>query len=169
MTLLTYQEVADVFCHARPTLERLVAHRLNCRETARDLTHDIFFKLARLADRFASREDARNFIIRMAINAATDHFRVERRRSEILGEADIGSRSPDDPEICAQTNDAMRRIGMALADLPPKCRDVLYLSRIEGLTHGEVAERLGVSRSLVDKYAVRALLHCRAALGPVSD
>ena len=38
------------------------------------------------------------------------------------------------------------------------------MSRMEGKTHAEIAAELGVSKSLVEKYAVRALLHCRARL-----
>jgi DNA-directed RNA polymerase specialized sigma24 family protein len=32
------------------------------------------------------------------------------------------------------------------------------------MTHAEIATRLGVSVSLVEKYMVRALLHCRTRL-----
>lgn len=38
------------------------------------------------------------------------------------------------------------------------------MSRVEGMTHAQIAEKLGVSRSLVEKYAVKAVLHCREVL-----
>lgn len=41
---------------------------------------------------------------------------------------------------------------------------MLILSRLDGLTHGQIAERLGVSRSLVEKRLVQAVLHCRARI-----
>ena len=52
----------------------------------------------------------------------------------------------------------------ALHELPGKTRDMLILSRLDGLTHGQIAERLGVSRSLVEKRLVQAVLHCRARI-----
>lgn len=55
----------------------------------------------------------------------------------------------------------------ALSELPGKAREMLYLSRVAGLTHGEIAERLGVSKSLIEKYIARALAHCRLRMAEV--
>jgi DNA-directed RNA polymerase specialized sigma24 family protein len=41
---------------------------------------------------------------------------------------------------------------------------MLFLSRVEGFTHAEIAEQMGVSQSLVEKYLIKAILHCRAQL-----
>jgi RNA polymerase sigma factor (sigma-70 family) len=165
---LTYREITCTFVAAQPTLERVVFNRVNCRETARNIAQDLFFRLDRLADRFASEEDARRFLVRMAINAAKDHRRVECRRLELLEQAGpvLTAEVMSDPTT---EGGLMEDVEAALAELPSKCRDVLFLSRVEGLTHAEIAMRLGVSRSLVEKYAVRALLHCRARMTGVSS
>jgi RNA polymerase sigma-70 factor (ECF subfamily) len=52
-----------------------------------------------------------------------------------------------------------------LAGLPKLTRQMFILVRLEGMSHKEAAERLGVSKSLVDKYVLQALLRCRDALG----
>jgi RNA polymerase sigma-70 factor (ECF subfamily) len=38
------------------------------------------------------------------------------------------------------------------------------LRKIEGLSHPEIAERLGVSRSVVEKHIVNAMKHCRVRI-----
>ena len=37
-------------------------------------------------------------------------------------------------------------------DFTPRMREIFYLTRVEGLTHKEVAERLGISTRMVEKY-----------------
>jgi RNA polymerase sigma factor (sigma-70 family) len=101
----------------------------------------------------------------MAINAANDHIRIENRRIELLmGNIGLFENYQSGPHDTALTEEQMALVAKALCSLPEKCREVLYLSRVEGLTHSEIAERLCVSRSLVEKYAVRAILHCRTSL-----
>ena len=68
------------------------------------------------------------------------------------------------PEHSALAADELAQLEQTLRGLPRRCRDVLYMSRVEGMTHAEIAKALGVSKSLVDKYAVLALTQCRLAL-----
>jgi RNA polymerase sigma factor (sigma-70 family) len=54
---------------------------------------------------------------------------------------------------------------LALAGLPKRTREMVVMVRLQGMTHKEVADQLGVSKSLVDKYVLQALLRCRDVLG----
>jgi DNA-directed RNA polymerase specialized sigma24 family protein len=49
--------------------------------------------------------------------------------------------------------------------LPPLCRDAFLLNRVEGLTHAEIAGRLGVSVRTIDRFMVRAWNHLRGHFG----
>jgi RNA polymerase sigma factor (sigma-70 family) len=165
VSTLSATELRHVFVGYRTKLERLLQRRLQSRDTAQDLAQDTYLKLLRVAEQFPSEDDARRYLVRMALNAATDHQRSEGRRAELLaGAVDLFDQSQLTPEDAALAGDELRQLEQVLADLPSKCRDVLYLSRVEGMTHAEIATALGVSKSLVDKYAVRALQHCRERL-----
>ncbi len=52
----------------------------------------------------------------------------------------------------------------ALADLPPKGREVYIKHRLEGWTHTEIAQDMALSRSMVEKYMTRALRHIHERL-----
>ena len=52
----------------------------------------------------------------------------------------------------------------AIAGLPTGCREVLILRTMEELSHQEIAEQLGLSRSTVEKHLARALRLLREAL-----
>lgn len=163
--MLSSNDLLKVFLDYRTRLERIVGGRLQSSHAAEDITQDLYLKLPRVPEQFPSTEDARRYLVRMATNAALDYQRTEGRRSELLaGTEDLFDGVEASPEDLALSRDEVARLEDALRGLPAKCRDVLYLSRVEGLTHAEIAARLGVSKSLVDKYAVRALLHCREKL-----
>ncbi|SEQ34292.1 RNA polymerase sigma-70 factor, ECF subfamily/transmembrane sensor [Pseudomonas cuatrocienegasensis] len=158
-------EIVNTFLEMRPNLERIISHRMHCRHTAQDLTQELYFRVLRIANELPSQSDARRYLIRMAINAANDHVRVENRRVELLmGNIGLFENYGSCPQDSALTDEQIKLVSNAMLELPKKCRDVLYLSRVEGLTHAEIAERLGVSRSMVEKYAVRAIIHCRHCL-----
>ncbi len=163
-TFATQAQLLDVLIELQPRIRRLMTRRVG-RATAADLTQDLFLRLCRIGTHLSTRDDARRYLMRIAMNAATDHRRIESRRTELLSglHALFAGNTPD-PQEQLLLDERMSEVEVALAELPSKCRDVLWLSRVEGLTHTEIAERLGVSRSLVEKYIVRALLHCRARL-----
>lgn len=57
-----------------------------------------------------------------------------------------------------------RQVNEALAQLPANRLAVLLLERRDGLSHAEIAERLGLSVHTVKKYSVESLAHVRASL-----
>lgn len=163
--MLANNDVVDLFVDLHPTLQRIVTYRTGSRQVAQDLTQDIYFRILKLANQFPTHDDARNYLIRIALNASTDYVRTEQRRSQLLkGTLELFENYMPSPEENLHYDQQIREIDSALAALPEKSREILYMSRVEGMTHSEIAERLGVSRSLVEKYAVRAVLHCREVM-----
>ncbi|WP_049056951.1 sigma-70 family RNA polymerase sigma factor, partial [Achromobacter xylosoxidans] len=67
------------------------------------------------------------------------------------------------PERRALALEALVRIDRLLDGLPPKARRAFLLLQLEGLKHGEIAERLQVSVSSVRQYLALAMRHCLAS------
>jgi RNA polymerase sigma factor (sigma-70 family) len=81
------------------------------------------------------------------------------RRSRIVpilavGHLDAFERASDEPGPETQTNDhqELQRLAAAIATLPGKMRDVFVLRRVHGLSQREVAQRLGLAESTVEKH-----------------
>lgn len=162
---LGLSELQGLFSDMRGELLRLLKRRTGDRELAADLTQDVFIKLSGVRAAIPDVRHGRAYLFRMAGNLAIDHGRIEARRAEILtGSQVLFEDVQAGPDEIATTRDQLRQIESALAELPDRCREVLVLSQVHGLRHREIAERLGVSVSLIEKYRLRALRHCRARL-----
>ena len=53
--------------------------------------------------------------------------------------------------------DELRRAQLGLDQLPPRCREVVWLRKVEGLTTRETAERLGIGLDTVEKQITQGM------------
>jgi len=134
-------------------LLRFLARRLGSSTLASDIAHDLYLKLCGTTDHPEIR-DHKAYLFSMAANLATDHLRVERRRGEILAEADqVVWRQTDEltPERHALARAELRCMEAAIASLPERSRQVFHLSRYEGKSQTEIADLLGLGLTTVYK------------------
>jgi len=147
-------------------LARHLQRRTGSRERAEDVMQDTYMRLldADARNEDARIQDGRAFIYRVASNLAIDAVRRE-QRTQGYGEPEASLPDPGPgPQQHAVGNEQLRRLDRALRQLPPNSRLALLMFRVDGLTHAQIARRLGVSESMVAKYIGQALRHCRSQL-----
>lgn len=67
------------------------------------------------------------------------------------------------PEHLADIQQRLTLLQSIIDCLPPRCREVFWLFRIEGMRQQAIAEHLGISLNMVERHVMRALLDLRAA------
>jgi len=140
------KDIAALYVTEHDRLERQIGRRVGCRNTASDLVHDIFLRLwERATDRNG---DSRAYLTRCARNAAIDHIRAERTRSDAAGSilAEQYGQAPARPEEILAARQDLRSLDQVLADLPKRTRHIFILNRVHGGTLSEIASVMGVSR-----------------------
>ena len=129
-----------------PRVYRFALRLTNDPDVADDLTQETFLRAWRRRDRLRDPAKARVWLFRITANVWRD--RLRRRRSPVaragpLAESETGhTASPD--QVAIDRDDLGRALD-ALAALPPRQREVLYLSACEGMKPSEVAAVLGIS------------------------
>ncbi|WPN96407.1 sigma-70 family RNA polymerase sigma factor [Pseudomonas sp. MUP55] len=139
--------------------------KLGNRQVAEDVVHDAYLRvLERASD--TPIEQPRAFLYRTALNLVIDgHRRNALRQVEPLEVLDSKERfAPCSPHASHAQGQRLELLERALAELPAACRDSFLLRKLEGLSHLQIAERLGISRSLVEKHIVNAMKHCRSRM-----
>ena len=105
--------------------------------------------------------DPRSYTFQVAGSVVIDHL----RRMKVVSIAlvpdldilDVVSEEPS-PERQVIDRDELTRLAQMIATLPGKVRDVFTLRRVHGLSQREVAERLSLSESTVEKHMARGFL-----------
>jgi RNA polymerase sigma-70 factor (ECF subfamily) len=103
---------------------------------------------------------ARSFLFKIARRLAIDVLR-RRRTSRIESVPDLMSLPVADarPGVVesASLEEELWLLTRALHALPPRCREVMVLRKIEGLSQKEIAARLGVTEGTVQVHVVQGL------------
>jgi RNA polymerase sigma-70 factor (ECF subfamily) len=89
---------------------------------------------------------ARNHLINHAVRARIVSFELVADLEGVMPATDLFA-----TERLLDARDQLRRARAGLDALPPRCREVVCLRKIEGLTTGETAERLGVGIDTVER------------------
>lgn len=160
------QALVSAWLEARPALVRFLTARTGSSAAAEDLVQDVWLRLHALTDEaVAEVRRPQAFLYRMAANLALDRSKAQRR----AGARDLewrraqGANDVGDVADAPSAEDAvwarlkLERVMTAIGGMPPKTAEAFRLHKLSGLSQAEVAERMGVSRSAVEKYVAGAL------------
>ena len=141
----------------RDALKR-VARRTRSYADAEDLLHSAFLRMARYGKSHQIDNPA-GFLVRAATNIRIDNYRHEKLVAESLSGADLqieNNVALQDEVIASRAR--LGRVNAGLDQLSPRTREVFLMHRLEGLKYREIAAKLGISQSSVEKHIAKAVL-----------
>ena len=158
-------QLIETYLEKRSDLRRLLIAHFKDAAIADDILQEMYLKI-RNAVLKSPIENNTAFLFRVANNMAFDFRRQSSRRqrrdhswndtrSHFLGGEPIHIAPDVDTGIDARAKVA--RMVQLIKDLPPQCARVFVAHKLEGLSHAEVATRLGISKSTVEKHMSKAL------------
>lgn len=151
--------------HLRADLIAYLHRKTRGAGDAEDVVQEAFVRFHR-AGHDLNGADARPLLFVIARNIQLDRWKAEGREARRRSPHDIHDLDNGPRAIAAAAPDAearlIRRQDLAAAAaviraLPPKTRDAFLLHRFENLTYRQIAGRLGVSVSMVEKHIAEAL------------
>ena len=139
-------------------LHRYFARRLSNRDICEDLVQDVFTKIAgRRAT--GEIENPEAYLMQTASRVLANHLSAKQRRSEDQHfEYQDFAHSPEgfSAERVYIGREDLNELILVLREMPERTRDIYLLCRYDGKKRSEVAARLGISVSAVDKHLIRA-------------
>ena len=132
-----------------------------------DLIQEIWLAVWQALPRFRGEAAERTFVLRIAHNRAVTHIQHwQRRRTDVLDDdAPVADAAPD-PERALTQQQRHERLQAAVQALPVGLRQVVVLT-LEGLSHAEVADIIGISENNVAVRMTRARAELTRLLGVV--
>ena len=133
------------------------------RETALDLTQDVFIKVYGSLDRYRPEFKFSTWIYKIASNTAIDHLRKASLSTSPLYfvndeeevELQIPAKGPS-PERALQRSERRAQIEEVIAQLPPRYRELILLRHVSELGYDEIAEVTGLPLGTVKNRIFRA-------------
>lgn len=163
----------QAYLERRADLVRYFTLRLRSPTAAEDLVQEIYLRLASLESP-AEVQSPAAYLYRLGSNLMLDRIRGDRRSAardnawrsvhrDAVGSEDVDE-APDAFTVL-EARQRLQRVVTAVQELGPQTQRVFRLHKLEGLSHSETAERLGISRSAVEKHMIAVLRHLAARLG----
>lgn len=137
-----------------------VARLVGRSEEAEDLLHTAYERLEAYGAKVPV-ENPRAFLLKTAQNLTRDARRLRDRRPQSslddVCESALMDPTPLPDEVMA-ARQRLAHVRAGLDELPHRTREVFLLHRLQGLKYREIAERLGISQSAVEKHIAKAAL-----------
>lgn len=160
---LARQGDADAFGllydHYQGAVYRFLFYRTRSSTLAEDLTSETFFRALRSMTSFRWQgKDFGAWLMTIARNLATDHFKAGRTRLELatedMGQHDDATEGPEAAVLAGLTNEILLE---ALTRLPSEQRDCLVMRFLQGMSIAETAAVLGRSDGAIKQLQLRGV------------
>jgi RNA polymerase sigma-70 factor (ECF subfamily) len=159
--------LADLSQRYRTVLIRYFERQVRESAEIEDLVQEVFVRLAHRRD-IAAIERLEGYLFETAASVIRD-----RARRRAVRQADRHDSYEESVHVVEDFSservylgeEALREIVRALQELPERTRTVFVLHRLEELRHAEIARRLGISVSAVEKHVVKAINYLSERLG----
>jgi len=163
-----------VFAKHGPWLRTVVGARLGEPQAVEEVMQEV--ALAAVAQQAPLQDPAKvgPWLYRLAVRQALMYRRKQGRRRKLIERyararaLDDASSTPADPLEWLVDRERREQVRSAVAQLPPRDREILMLKYGDGLSYRELSERLGVSFSAVESRLHRARARLRRHLSALS-
>jgi len=128
-----------------------------------DMIQETFVR-ALEAEKRTTIEQPKNFLAGIARNVARRELELRARyTNELVDEFDPNHHYSDNDVVegAAATRQQMHSYWGAIQTLPPQCQKVFVLKHVYGASHKEIARKLDIAISTVEKHVALGLRRCR--------
>lgn len=148
-------------------LMNFCARTVKDRDAAADVVQESYARVLALQHASVPVAEPRALLYQTARNVMVDRYRRSLLRDHddlaSVAEAALAAAPAHmQPEVRLASAQAVEAYVATIEHLPPRCREAFILHVFDGLSHAQIAERMGASVSMIEKHIARGRLACRA-------
>ena len=147
------QQLAILFERYHLALFRFYYRLSGDRQSSEDLVQEVFWRILKYRETYQPGAPFTTWMYRIARNAQTDHWR---KKKPEVGFADNWD-APAEPGVTLEEKEQHELVRRALAMLPAEKREVLVLSRYQGMKYEQIADLLGCEVGTIKVRVFRAV------------
>lgn len=133
-------------------LYRFAFSLTHCKESAEEIVHDVLINLWKKRNDFTAIANLDTYLYVSVKNLSLNHLRNEAKHAHAAIETVYNEGDPInvDPESLLITKEQTERLNTVINQLPPKCRMIFKLIKVDGLKYKEVASLMEISAKTVE-------------------
>jgi len=136
---------------------------------AEEIIQNVFVSLWENRDMLNEAFSLQNFLYKVTINHIYNYFKHQSVRRHYVENMILeGSDEDQEAEQSILANDLGEIVNKFIGDLPLRQQIIYRLSRMDGLCHAEIAQRMGISVRAVENHIYRTLKYIREKLNEES-
>ena len=128
-------------------------------DDAEEIVQEVFVKLWEARNKIDVYSSFDSFLFTIAYNTTMSLFRKRIKEKKYLDHLKSLQQIESAPNVIEEIhfNELSTNVQALLEQLTPRQKEIFQLSREEGLTHGEIAKKLGISVNTVKKHMTNTL------------
>jgi len=125
-------------------MSNLICKKVKHQDHCHDILQEVYIKVMHNMDKISNASNVRSYLLRMADNAVTDHYRSKDGTSSNEVDDDVlMAEEYDYPDASLQLADCCLR--PMIEQLEPIYRDALIMTELNGLSQKQYADEAGIS------------------------
>lgn len=148
------KDFSEIYKTYYPKLFRFACDFIPCHEDAENLLHDAFIELWKNFGHVDTIKNINAYMFRLVRNKCLDYLKhkvherayEEQAVIEYRAGMDVLDSMGDEQLMVGELADVIRN---TVDQLPPRCKEIFIMSRVDGLGRNEIAERLELSANTV--------------------
>ena len=146
-----------------------ISAKIGNAQLAHDVVQETYLRIFQRPEQFLNLVQPNAFLKKVSMNIAFDFLKKDKTYQHYflsLDDPDLQGLEQEqvrvqfsEPELQVARTQYTQQILASISDLPPVCQDIFLLIQFYGMTQVDVAQQLGLSRTMVIKHFSRALQH----------
>jgi RNA polymerase sigma-70 factor (ECF subfamily) len=133
--------------------------------TAQDIVQNVFLRVWEQRKKLNSSLNLNNFLYKSIYNEFIDHYRKIKLLTPLEEEHIKQLNTIVSEQKASEIDRLVELVKQEIENLPPKCKSVFTMGKLEGLTYVEIAEHQQVSIRTVEMHMSRAFEIIRKKIG----
>jgi RNA polymerase sigma-70 factor (ECF subfamily) len=162
------EQAFDQFCNQfYAPLSIFIHNNIKDPQAAKDLVHDVFIKWWTHRQNFDSFKHCRWYLFTVGRNACNDYHNSKKHNT--VDPREIKAMEESDIEQLLTRTVLLAQIHRHIEELPERCKEVIKLTFLEGLSTKEIAGKMRISETAVRNQKMIGIKYLKAQTNPAGD
>lgn len=161
--MLTNPHLQQLYDEHQPSLLSFATFLAGNREDALEIVNDVFISLWQNRNSFKEIKSIKSYLFSSVKNRSINHIR--KKKLEVTNLWPENEQSTFRADAVIEEKEHQTALENLMNELPPRCRQVFAMSRIDQLSYAEIAELLDISIKTVESQMGKALKLFRKRMG----